>query len=122
MNENDDALDELVALYRQSANETAPRRLDARVLRAAAAQDPARRVRRALPWLGMAMAASFAIWLTIYHATPTRSARPLAEDAIGIYLLHMDVTPPMARHDAYANRNDGLHAAPADSDLLQETP
>lgn len=119
---NDDALDELIALYRQSANETAPRRMDARVLRALESQASARRVRQAWPWLGLALAASCALWLLAHHATPARHAPALADDPTGTYLLHMDVTPPNARRDAYASRSDGILPAQADSGILQEKP
>lgn len=119
---NDDALDELVALYRQSANETAPRRMDARVLRAVESHASARRMRHAWPWLGLALAASCAMWLAAHHATPTRQAPTLADDPTGAYLLHMDVTPPNARRGAYASRSDGILPAQADSGILQEKP
>lgn len=117
---NDDALDELVALYRQSANETAPRRVDARVLRAVEAHASAQH--RRWPWLGLAVAASVALWLAVYHATPMRGSPAPADDPTALYLLHMDVTPPGARRDAYASRSDGLRPAMTDSDTLQEIP
>lgn len=130
--EHDDALDELVALYRQSANETAPRRVDAKVLRAVEAYASRGRVRRAWPWLGLAMAASFAMWLAVYHAMPMQSgpiqsgpmhsAPTFADDPTGFYLLHMDVTPPHVRRDAYASRSDGLRPAMTDTDTLKEIP
>jgi len=119
---NDDSLDELVALYRQSANETAPRRVDARVFRAVETQASRGRLRRAWPWLGLAMAASFAMWLGVYHATPMRGAAALGDDPTSLYLLHMDVTPPASRRDVYASRSDGLRPAMTDSDTLKEIP
>jgi len=107
---NDEAFDELVALYRQSANETAPRRLDARVLRAAATRSAAR---RAWPWLGLACAASLALWLGTHYASRSPGAA-LADETTRAYLLQMDIRPPAAEREA------GLDALPRDA--YQETP
>lgn len=105
---NDDAFDELVALYRQSANETAPRRLDARVLRATAAHASAR---RAWPWLTLAFAASLLLWLGTYRAASPGAA----DEATRAYLLQMDVTPPAAGSQV------GL-AAGTHGDIYREMP
>lgn len=105
---NDDAFDELVALYRQSANETAPRRLDARVLRATAAHASAR---RAWPWLALAFAASLLLWLGTYRAASPGAA----DEATRAYLLQMDVTPPAVGSQV------GL-AAGTHGDIYREMP
>jgi hypothetical protein len=108
---NDETLDELVALYRQSANETAPRRLDARVLRAAATRSAAG---RAWPWLGLAFAASLALWLSMHYvARPSGAA--MSDETTRAYLLQMDIRPPATGHDA------GLDAVPH-RDAYQEHP
>jgi hypothetical protein len=93
---NDEAFDELVALYRQSANETAPRRLDARVLREAEKRTS---TLHAWPWLGLAFAASLALWLAAQHGMP-RHRMSDADEATRAYLLQMDITPPSSRLDA----------------------
>lgn len=108
---NDDAFDELVALYRQSANETAPRRLDARVLRATAAHASAR---RAWPWLALAFAASLLLWLGTYRAA-SPGVPGAADEATRAYLLQMDVTPPAAGSQV------GL-AAGTHGDIYREMP
>lgn len=105
---NDDAFDELVALYRQSANETAPRRLDARVLRATVAHASAR---RAWPWLTLAFAASLLLWLGTYRAASPGAA----DEATRAYLLQMDVTPPAVGSQV------GL-AAGTHGDIYREMP
>jgi len=115
--DNDDVLDELVALYRQSANETAPRRMDAKVWRAAAT---ARRMHRALPWLGMAIAASFALWLMVYRAMPMPDPQA-HHNATRTYLLHMDIRPPQQGTDVLARNTTYLYADMS-SDTLENTP
>ena len=113
---NDDVLDELVALYRQSANETAPRRVDAKVLRAA----DARRMHRALPWLGLTMAASIALWATVYHAMPMPAASAPV-DTTSSYLLHMNLMQPHQHRDALSHNAAYLYAA-SNSDTLETAP
>ncbi|NII74458.1 hypothetical protein FHW84_003048 [Dyella sp. SG562] len=117
--DNDDVLDELVALYRQSANETAPRRVDAKVLRAA----EARRLHRAWPWLGLAMAASFALWLMVFHAMPMPPAPPVQahHDATATYLLHMDIRPPQQHADGLSHTAAYLYAD-INSNSLENAP
>lgn len=102
---NDDAFGELVALYRQSANETAPRRLDARVLRAARTRSAAR---RAWPWLGLAFAASIVMWLTARQLVSPRGASA-TDQATRAYLLQMDITPPASKRDAHLDAGPGGH-------------
>ncbi|SFS16931.1 hypothetical protein SAMN05216570_3421 [Dyella sp. OK004] len=117
----DEALDELVTLYRQNAREVAPGRLNARVLHAAEQVTWRHRLKFVWPWLGLALAANMAIWLTVYHAAPALEPPP-AGHLTQSYLLQMDITPPLAPVTAYLLRNDGsAHTAPTIA-TTEETP
>lgn len=104
-------LDELISLYRLHAHETAPRRLDTRILRAADRADTRRRAPHLWAWVGTALAASLLGWVAVrdtsYVEFPFESSatHPLslhvADDSTRGYLLHMNVHPQVEPVTAY---------------------
>jgi hypothetical protein len=103
-------LDELIALYRQSAREAPSARIDMRVLSLAERASRRRLKSHAWPWIGAALAASLMLWLGGYramHSPPSALSTPSVgepsagkmpsvpiEDGTRAYLLHMDIVPP----------------------------
>ncbi|GLQ91142.1 hypothetical protein [Dyella acidisoli] len=118
---NDEILDELVALYHQNAREVAPGRLNARVLMATEHVARKRRFRLVWPWLGLAMAASVFICLTLYRATPPPAPVP-SNRLTQNYLLHMDVEPSGSPVTAYLLSNNERAYALLAAANTKETP
>lgn len=107
---SDDALDELISLYRKAARERSSTRTDTQILQLAA-RASRRHVRGAWLWLGAAVASFMALWLVMHPAEshPTMTAATAVETALpgsaagtdSAYLLQMDLTPaptPVAQY------------------------
>lgn len=119
---NDPVLDELVALYRQSAHELAPARVDARVLRAAGRTQLLPHARDAWPWLGLALAASATMWLMVFHATPIIEPPSLISSPTGSYMLHMSIMPPVSPVTADLLHEGGNRPAVITTQINEDTP
>lgn len=101
---SDDLLDQLVVLYRTAARETAVPKMDDRVLRYAQ-QREFRGLRIGAIGLGLALAASMLLWVSmprnpdVVRVSPAvmamTSATPgYSEGRTQSYLMQMDVRPP----------------------------
>ena len=101
---SDDVLDQLVVLYRTAARETAAPQMDDRVLRYAR-QREFRGLRIGAIGLGLALAASMLLWVSVRRdlgvalAPPADMAMTSATPGYGegrtqSYLMQMDVRPP----------------------------
>ncbi|HMH67489.1 MAG TPA: hypothetical protein VK519_06175 [Pinirhizobacter sp.] len=101
---SDDLLDQLVVLYRTAARETAAPQMDDRVLRYAR-QREFRGLGIGAIGLGLALAASMLLWVSMPRDPGVALASPVAMDMTSAapgysegrsqsYLMQMDVRPP----------------------------